>query len=232
MSLHFPDRIVQNGYEPPPPEILELQELIPLTLGRFDASDTIHAIKVATLFGRRAKYIQFETVNGKTRNSNEICVDEELGSVIRWSVGDAVIESTDYAPFEGALLPAHIRHYLSGKLRLEVDQKFSAMEGPVDWAALTPPNPTTLRSCKYKRPTVQSNPQPAFAGAGPWYDVAVHGVIGPDGHVYEAAVLPNGRPELEQQAVKIVSGWTFSPGLCDGKPIPVDAHLVVHFPPQ
>jgi hypothetical protein len=35
-----------------------------------------------------------------------------------------------------------------------------------------------------------------------------------------------------KQAVQIVSEWVFSPGLCNGKPIPVVADLVVHFPPQ
>src|ERR1700693_1433602 len=50
IGLHFPDRIVQNGYEPPPPETLELDGLTPLIIGRFDGSDTIHSIKPATLF--------------------------------------------------------------------------------------------------------------------------------------------------------------------------------------
>jgi hypothetical protein len=231
ISLHFPDRIVQNGYEPPP-ETLELRGLTPLIIGRFDGSDTIHSIKPATLFGRRAKCIQFETVNGRTRQSNEICVDEEQGNLIRWNVGEDLVDNTDYSAFEGVLLPGHIRHYINGKLRMEVEQKFSVINGPVDWAALTPPNPATLRQCQqYRGPIIHSAPQPTSAGAGPWYDVQVHGVIGPDGHVSEASVLTNGRPELEQQAVQIVSGWIFSPGVCNGKPIPVAAELVVHFPP-
>jgi hypothetical protein len=233
ISLHFPDRIVQNGYEPPPPETLELSGLTPLIIGRFDGSDTIHSIKPATLFGRRAKCIQFETVNGRTRQSNEIWVDEEQGNLIRWNVGEDLVDNTDYSAFEGVLLPGHIRHYINGKLRMEVEQKFSVINGPVDWAALTPPNPATLRQCQqYRGPIIQSAPQPTSAGAGPWYDVQVHGVIGPDGHVSEASVLTNGRPELEQQAVQIVSGWIFSPGVCNGKPVPVAAELVVHFPPQ
>jgi hypothetical protein len=203
-----------------------------LIIGRFDGSDTIHSIKPATLFGRRAKCIQFETVNGRTRQSNEICVDEEQGNLIRWNVGEDLVDNTDYSAFEGVLLPGHIRHYINGKLRMEVEQKFSVINGPVDWAALTPPNPATLRQCQqYRGPIIHSAPQPTSAGAGPWYDVQVHGVIGPDGHVSEASVLTNGRPELEQQAVQIVSGWIFSPGVCNGKPIPVAAELVVHFPP-
>ena len=57
-------------------------------------------------------------------------------------------------------------------------------------------------------------------------------MIGADGHVHEASVLTAGRDDLEKQAVQIVSGWIFSPGVCNGKPIPVIADLVVHFPPQ
>jgi hypothetical protein len=233
ICIHYPDRIVQNDYQPPPPETLEVSSLTPLLIGQFDGSDTIHSITPATLFGRRAKCIQFETVNGRTHQSNEICVDEELGTLIRWNVGADLIEDTEYSRFEGILLPAHIRYYLNGKLRMEIEQKFSIIDGPIDWVALTPPNPHTLRMCKqYRRPIIQSAPQPATAGAGPWYDVQVQGAIGEDGHVYEAAVLPAGRADLEQQAVQIVSGWIFSPGLCNGKPIPVSADLVVHFPPQ
>lgn len=233
ISLHFPDKIVQNEYQPPPPEILEADNLTPLVLGQFDKSDTIHSITPATLFGRRAKCIQFETVNGRAHQSNEICVDEELGTVIRWNVGEDLVESTEYSAFEGILLPAHIRHYINGKLRMEIEQKFSVIDGPIDWAALTPPKPTTLKMCQqYRRPIIQSASQPASAGAGPWYDVQVHGVIGPDGHVSEAAVLSAGRADLEKQAVQIVSGWVFSPGFCNGRPIPVSADLVVHFPPH
>jgi TonB-like protein len=233
INLHFPDRIVQNDYQPPPPETLQLDALTPLLIGQFDKSDTIHSIAAATLFGRRAKCIQFETVNGRTHQSNEICVDEELGAVIRWNVGEDLVENTDYSSFEGVLLPAHIRYYIKGKLRMEIEQKFSVIDGPIDWAALTPPNPHTIGACSQcRRPIIQSAPQPVSAGAGPWYDVQVHGVIGEDGHVYEASVLTAGRADLEKQAIQIVSGWVFSPGVCNGKPIPVSADLVVHFLPQ
>lgn len=233
IGIHYPDKIVQNEYQPPPAETSELDALTPLRIGQFDGSDTIHSITPATLFGRSAKCIRFETINGRTHQSNEICVDNELGNLIRWNVGEDLIENSDFSSFEGMLLPAHIRHYINGKLRMEVEQKFSVIDGPIDWAALTPPNPDTLRTCKqYRRPIIQSAPQPVSAGAGPWFDVEVQGVIRADGHVYEAAVLPAGRDALEKQAIQIVSEWVFSPGLCNGKPIPVIADLVVHFPPQ
>ncbi|HKM90269.1 MAG TPA: energy transducer TonB [Candidatus Acidoferrales bacterium] len=233
VSIHYPNKIVQNDYQPEPPEILEMNRLTPLLIGRFDKSDTINAITPATLDGRPAKCIQFETVNGRTHESNEICVDEERGTLIRWDVSPDLVEDTDYVQFEGVWLPAHIRHYINGTLRMEIEQKFSAVGRPIDWAALTPPHPHTLGTCHpYRRPVIQSAPQPANAGPGPWYDVHVHAVIGEDGHVYEAEVLPAGRPDLEKQAVQIVSAWTFSPPLCSGKPFPVDAQFVVHFPPR
>lgn len=233
ISIHYPDKIMQNDYQPPPPESLEVDALTPVLIGWFDKSDIIHSITPATLFGRRAKCIQFETVNGSTRHSNEICVDEQLGTLVRWNVADDLIENTDFSLFEGMLLPARIRHYIKGKLRMEIEQKFSVIEGAIDWAALTPPNPTTLGACQqYRGPIAQSAPQPASAGAGPWYDVNVHGVIDAQGRVIEAAVLPAGRSDLEKQAVQIVSEWIFSPALCNGKPAPVAANLVVHFFPQ
>lgn len=233
ISIHYPDRIVQNDFQPEPPEIAEMEKLTPLLIGRFDQSDTIESIRPATLYGRAARCIQFETVNGRTRETNEICVDEERGTLARWSVGRDVVEDTDYVQFEGVWVPTHIRHYINGTLRMEIEQKFSAMERPIDWAALTPPNPHTLRACHpYKPPVIQAAPQPASAGPGPWYDVQVQATIGKDGHVYEAAVLPAGRPDLEKQAAQIVSGWVFSPPLCSGKPTVVGAQLVVHFPPQ
>ena len=234
VSIHYPDKIVQNrDYQPAPRETMEADKLTPLLIGNFDKSDIIDSITLANLFGRPAKCVQFETVNARTAQSNEICVDADLGTLVRWNVGDDSIEDTDYSQFEGVWWPAHIRRYIDGKLRMEIEQTFTLIDGRIDWAALTPPNPVTLHPCNpYRRPIIKSAPQPASAGAGPWYDVEVLGVIGADGRVQEASVLPKGRDDLEKQALQIVSTWIFSPGLCSGKPIPVSADLVVHFPPQ
>jgi Gram-negative bacterial TonB protein C-terminal len=233
VAIHYPDRIVQDGDESEPPEFTEVGRLTPLLIGRFDMSDTVHSIIPATISGRAAKCVRFETVVGRTHQSNEICVDDELGVLLRWNVGEDLIEDSEYSSFEGVLLPTRIRHYIDGKLRMEIEQKFTVMEDPIDWAALTPPNAVTVRSCHpYHAPVRESTPQPASAGPGPWYDVTVEAAIGPDGHVYQAKVLPRGRADLESQAIQIVSGWIFKPGLCSGRPTTVSADLVVHFPPQ
>lgn len=233
ISIHLPDKIVQNGYTPPPLEALEVHSLSPIDVNRFDQSDVINAITPATLFGRPAKCIQFETVVGRSHQSNEVCVDEELGTIMSKRIGDEMVEYADYFSFEGVLIPAHIRHYINSKLRMEIEQKFTKIDGPVDWAALMPPNAVTILPCtQYRRPIAQSTPQPPNAGAGPWFDVQVHATIGENGHIRNASVLPAGRDDLERQAIQIVSGWIYSPPTCDGKPIPVHATLTVHFPPQ
>jgi hypothetical protein len=234
ISIHFPDRIVQNDFPPEPAETLELEKLTPLLIGHFDKSDIIHSITPATLSGRSAKCVQFETVNGRTQQpANEICFDNELGTLVRWNVAEDLIEDTDYVSFEGVLMPRTIRHYINGKLRMEVKQEFSVMEDQIDWAALTPPDAHPLRMCyDYKPPAIQSAPQPTDAGPGPWYDVKVHGAIGLDGRVQQATVLPAGRPDLEKRAIEIVSSWVFSAPLCNGKPTIIGTDFVVHFPPQ
>ncbi|MGC1620889.1 MAG: energy transducer TonB [Candidatus Acidiferrum sp.] len=233
IRLKYQGNMYQNAYQEYPPELSEVDHLIPLLIGRFDKSDIIQSITPATLDGRAAKCIQFETVNGRTYQSNEICLDDELGILLRWKVSDELIEDTDYFSFQGIWLPAHIRHYINGQLRMEIEQKFSVIDGPIDWAVLTPPNATLLTRCsEHRRPIVQSAPQPTSAGPGPWYDIKVQAVIEADGHVREAAVLPAGRPDLEQRAIQIVSGWDFTPATCNGRPYAVNANLTVHFPPQ
>jgi len=233
INLQSPDKTLKSNTAPPPLEILEMLKLIPLSIGRFDHSDAIQSITPATLSERPAKCIHFETVNGRTHQSNEICVDVDQGTVLRWNVGDELVEDSQYYAFEGVWRPAHIRQYINGKLRMEIEQKLALIDGAIDWAALTPQNAVTFVPCqKYDRPLIQSAPQPSLAGAGPWYDVKVQGNIGLDGRVHDAAVLDNGRSELEQQAIQIVSQWVFSPAMCDGKPVSAGASLVVHFPPQ
>jgi hypothetical protein len=233
INLQRPDKTLKSTTAPPPLQTLEMLKLVPLTIGRFDHSDTIQSITPATITGRPAKCIHFETVNGKTHQSNEICVDAEQGPVLRWSVGDELVEDSGYYMFEGVWRPAHIRQYLNGRLRMEIEQKLTLIEGTIDWASLTPQNAATYVACqKYERPLIQSAPQPPTAGPGPWYDVKVHGNIETDGRVHNAEVLAAGRPEIEKEAVRLVSQWVFTPAMCDGRPVAALANIIVHFPPQ
>jgi Gram-negative bacterial TonB protein C-terminal len=233
VTLQRPENTLKSTTAPPPVEYWQLMKLIPVSTGRFDKSDVIHSITADRIADRPAKCIHFETINGKAHQSNEICVDAERETVLRWNVGDELIEDSQFSIFQGSWLPGRIRHYVSGKLRMEIQQTFVLMEGPIDFDALAPENPIMYTQCqRYNRALVQSAPQPENAGAGPWYDVKIHGTIGKDGRVHDAAVVAAGRPELEQQALQIVSKWLFNPATCDGRAISDLAAFTVHFPPQ
>jgi len=71
-------------------------------------------------------------------------------------------------------------------------------------------------------------PQPPGTG-GAIPNVVVHALIGADGLVREAASEDSDRPDLNQEALKIARGWTFTPAMCNGKPNPQQANLVVRF---
>jgi hypothetical protein len=233
ITLQNPEQTLKSTSAPPPVEIWQLMRLIPLSLGRFDKSDVIQSITADRISGRPAKCIRFETINGRAHQSNEICVDAEQGMVLRWNVGDQLIEDSDFSMFEGSWIPERIRLYVSGKLRMDIGQKLSLMPGPIDFDALAPASPVTYRPCeRYNRALIQSAPQPANAGAGPWYDVRIHATIGEDGRVHDAAAVAAGRPEMEQEAMRIVSQWVFAPASCEGKAISDFAVMTVHFPPQ
>ena len=169
ISVHFPDKIVQNEAPPPSAETLELEKLTPLLIGEFGqvGHHRFHHAGLLSTAGPPGASSS-ETVNGKTRQPlNEICFDDELGALVRWHVAEDLIEDSDYVSFEGVLMPRTIRHYINGKLRMEVKQEFSVIEGPIDWAALTPPDAHPLRTCHdYRPPAIQSAPQPSDAWSG------------------------------------------------------------------
>ena len=60
-------------------------------------------------------------------------------------------------------------------------------------------------------------------------DVVVHAMIGVDGHAHNAVIESSDRPDLNQEALKIVQNWVFTPSLCNGKPNEQEGNLVVHF---
>ncbi len=82
---------------------------------------------------------------------------------------------------------------------------------------------------------------PRFAsGAHPTYTskaaaARIHGtvviscLVTKDGETAEIKVLKSLDPELDIEAVKAVTAWTFVPGKKDGKPVPVRVTLEVPF---
>jgi hypothetical protein len=93
-----------------------------------------------------------------------------------------------------------------------------------------PPNASNRVWCRtYKRAIPQSMPQPKMGSGGRDIDVAIRGIIGTDGRVYQAVVQSAERPDLGEEALALVKQWVFAPAVCNGNPNTEDDTFIVHF---
>src|ERR1700692_4397203 len=107
------------------PEIAELLDQLPIYLGRFDDQDAIRSIEDTNVGGRAAKCINFDTHLGVGIQANQMCVDAERGTLLRWRVGDELRENSDFFQISNLWEPGHIRHFVRGALRVEIEQNIS-----------------------------------------------------------------------------------------------------------
>jgi TonB family protein len=65
----------------------------------------------------------------------------------------------------------------------------------------------------------KSAPQPRGDGGpdAPVTDVTMHLLVSAQGKVENAEVVKPVREDLDAEAKKVVSGWVFEPGTCDGR---------------
>jgi hypothetical protein len=228
------DRISQTQTTIVPPEVRELRKRLPVQLGRFDKEDVIRSIDDANVLGRAAKCINFDTHFGATLQANQLCVDSERGTLLRWQVGDEVIENADFCAIANLWEPAHIRRFVRGALQFEIDQRMTAIEGAMDPNVFLPPSQhwdKTYECRTSRRPVGISTPMPPAGDAGTdTIDVIVHGRIrGSNGNVDQVQIQSSPRPDLNAEALKLVSTWKFLPLLCNDAPATVDGDFVVHF---
>jgi TonB family protein len=217
----------------PPPELRELRDQVPVHLGRFDEQDVIRSVEEADVDGRAAKCIRFDTQFGDKLQQNQICVDAARGPILRWQVGEEVIENYGYFQVGTLWEPARITRTVHGALRMQIEQKITVIEGPVDASILGPPSGhwDKLIQCQpYRRPVVISAPQPAAGNAGTeTIDVVVTGFVMPSGKTDKLQLQSSPRPDLNDEALKTVAKWTFQPMICNDQPSTQWAEFVVHF---
>ena len=216
-----------------PPEIVELLEHLPIYLGRFDEKDVIRSVEGGTVSGRAAKCVNFDTHLGAGVQSNQICVDVERGTLLRWHVGNELIENSEFFPIAQLWEPGHIRRFVRGALRLEVEQRITLTSVPVDVNAFSPPSGEWQKwwRCEDRRRPVGISmpmPTPGTAGTG-IVDVTVRGYIWDNGTVQPTVIVSSMRPDLNDEAMKLVATWKFTPLLCDDKKAATIADFIVHF---
>jgi TonB family protein len=220
-----------RGWDDPPYAAVKIRQLVPYAPGAFDSSDVIEQIKDSSYGGRPAACIVFETIVGEQRLPGEACVDKANGTLLELRTGSKLWEYSGYYAVKGGLFPAQIV-YRDGNFSLTADSKMTILEARDDEAFTVPADWSQGRFCKsFQWPVEKSAPQPHGEGApdAPVTDVVVHLHVTATGTVTGAQVLRPVRADLDAAAVKLVSGWTFTPGTCEGHAQDFAMDTVVHF---
>jgi len=213
-----------------PLEVRRMTRLNHPYTARFDQSDIIRSIQRKVINGRPARCIEFDTVLGETNYANEICIDTQLGVVLRAHANNETISNSDFFAYRDTYLPTHIT-YEQTDLRMELVQAKKEIEGPFDPDFLTPPpNALVANVCTtMRRPFGQVMTQPRPSSGSTNVDVMVHGTIRTDGRIRSISIDRSDRPDLNQEAMKLFSTWKFIPAICDGAPMEVPLDATLHF---
>lgn len=230
VRILLPDRVAWIGPNRVlPAEMREMLKLVPQQLWHLDDEDIVSEIRSTNRKGVAAQCIEFQTVRGQSHEQNELCFDASTGAQIYDRSANMELENSAFFDFKGALQPAKISQYRGGSLILDIQLTRKVIDDPVSTDLLTPPPGAAvgMRCEAFTRPFGQSMPQPP--GEGLQTNIVVHGIIGVDGKVHDAAVESSERPDLNAEAIKVVQTWTFTPATCNGHPNPQEASMVVHF---
>jgi hypothetical protein len=160
-------------------------------------------------------------------------VDAERGTLLRWHVGNELIENSDFFQIGTLWEPGHIRHFVGGVLRVEIEQHINRTSAPVDIQAFVPPSGEWQKwwPCKgRRRPVGISMPMPRPGTQGTTIvDVVVRGFITNKGAVEPTVIVSSLRPDLNEEAMKLVATWQFTPLMCNDQAAGTVADFVVHF---
>jgi hypothetical protein len=235
-SYHSLDVWTRNGLatsrtsEILPPEVVTLLQITPIRDLRFDQSDVIHSIEDRASAAGPLKCIEFDTIEGETRYNNEICVHAADGTLATLKLDNEFIEYSDYFPFAGALMPATIEYSYAGVPKLEIHQTMTEWKDSSADVLAAPPDARMRQFCTtYRRPILQFSVQPAPGNSSAYTEVLVRGMIGTDGRVHQALIQSSDRPDLNAEALQVVSQWIFSPAVCNGRPNFTVATFLVRF---
>ncbi len=210
-----------------PPQLQLLNEVAPVYLVRFDDKDIIRAI---TTPSEGVRCIAFDTLSGDRLESNEICVDEPHGWLLSIRSGDVVTRNSSFFPFGRSFLPGHIERWRGNDMLIAVDESVELKNDyPADFFEV--PADTKAYLCPdFRRAFEISTPQPPAANRSlDITDIRLTGVIGMDGRVSNLKPIETSRPDLNDEAIKLVSTWTYEPAQCRGAPAVWGTTFTVHF---
>lgn len=220
---------VSEGQKPSFADMIE--NTTPIDLVRFNREDVIRSIADRA---DGTQCIDFEAVFGDREMPGEICIDPEHHWMVSKSVGDTLTLNSRFVPFHQAFVPEHVEIWVGGAQQFVLEQSVTPRaDFPADFFAV--PENANIKmgssACAEFRPAHPLNaPQPTPLSSAPTVtDVRLQGLVGSNGRVSLLRAVDNLHPDLNQQAIPIVSQWTFVPASCDGKSTGWYTTFVVEF---
>jgi len=204
----------------PPPIIDRIRKITPLYMVKFDHEDIIRSIHDEAIDGRAARCIEFVTAFGEQREQNQICADKTSGVMLLFREGNVALHNSDFFECSGGLFPGRIVRTVDGLEEFEITQKMSLVKEFPQGTFEYPPDAKMQSECgQFRRAFEVDTPRPPV-GPGPGVvEVTLRGYIGTDGRVFQLSPFESSRPDLNEQAIQLVSKWTFDPARCDGHPV-------------
>jgi hypothetical protein len=222
------DRLNFSRTDVPPPGILKVvNELMPIYQVHFDNRDTVRSIAEPAAPSR---CIEFDTVEGDHQQGNQICVDGKNGWLLSIRTGDTTTRTSNFFPFGESFLPGHIERWIGGQMLIAIDQTIVPKNDfPQDFFGV-PENTNGFLCPDLHAPYPVNTPQAPQGDASiAVIDVQLQGIVLTTGRVVSLTPVETTYPELNAEAVKLVSTWTFTPATCSGKPVGYGTTFTVHF---
>jgi hypothetical protein len=212
---------------PPPAAMNTLNEMAPIYLVRFDDRDIIREIAQPA---EGVRCVRFDTVTGEQRQANEICVDEQNGWLLSIRTGDVLTKNSEFFPFGKSFLPGHIERWRGSQLIMAVEETVTLKDDyPADFFEV--PGDSKAFLCQdFRRAFAIHTPQPQPGTvSNDVIEVRLAGNIGTNGRVSSLRPVETVRPDLNTEAVSLVSAWTYSPAECGGEPVMWQTIFTVQF---
>lgn len=199
-----------------PAALTSVRKLLPSFHGHFDSADLIRAIPDATVDGRAARCIDFDTLKGDQQQSGQVCIDSQTGFLLTVRIGHETIHQSAYFRFNNAWLPGHIERWVAGDELVELDMDIVVRTDYPPGYFAYPADAHIEHACQeFHRAFANNTPQPEpRTRSNDAITIRLHGRIGKDGKPTALKVLDAARPDLAEEAVRIVSAWTFHPAMC------------------
>ena len=220
---------VQTG--PEPAAVTLVRKMVPVNLIRFDHEDIIGKIQNEAIDKTPARCIYFETIFGDRRQSGKVCVDAASGFLIYLRTGEMIVHQSKFFRFNNGYLPGHLERWTGDRKIADIDESVEVRESFSPGYFDNPAGAVISHACSaFQSAFAESIPQPPVkSNSDNVIDIVVHGRISADGRPIELKALDTTHQELANEAVKIISEWTYTPAQCDYKPTTQLSDFTVHF---